>query len=275
MQRKLDLIVCWVGPVLLLFLFLISMAIPEPSGALPPPPPPKERPVRVEIIKDEPLPRPNPKPKPEPKPKPKPKPKLKPKPKPKPKPEPEPPKLKPPVDTPKPAPVDAAGESESGVLPPLHANYRTKVGFRRYSEAMQRAGADFFVTGAKPGTLLQIDLAGNDLVEVSIARLATRGYSPRTRVIDEPMLKPLLAKARESYGVPNPQVLMLVPARMERRLATALNAGLKPKSISLADVTSIKGEYFLRNGRLGLTISAIHTAKGRVPMDLVLFSRND
>lgn len=267
MLKHCDRIAYLAVPVFLLLLLVLGISAPY-NPAPPPPPPSQKRPVLVEIIREDPTPEPEPIPEPEPEPEPKPVEEPKPAPpepaEPEPVPEPEPE----PVIEPQPTTKDEVGEDNDGALPPLHADYRRRVGFRRYVEGLRLAGADFFITGAKQGTLLQIDFASGDLVEVAISRLANRGYSPRTRVIsDEPELDAIVKRARETYKVPNPKVLMLVPAKLEAQLASALRSGLHMK---LSDISSLKGEYFLQNGRLHLKITHVYSVNGNKAVDLIV-----
>ncbi len=228
-MKTIDIIAGILVIAAVVLLGVVALAGPQAT------PPPPELEVTVDIIRDEPEPQPEP-----------------------PRPEPPPPETEP-EPTPQPAPPEP--DDAPGALPPLRANYRRYVGFQRYAEGMFRAGADFYVTGAKRDTLLKINFGTGSLNETSVSTIVGRGYSPRTRVIsDEPALQQYLDLARTKHGSPDPEVILLIPQRLETRLARKLHAALKQQGARLHDVTSLRGVYRLNNNRLILHIQQAYTA---------------
>ena len=84
----------------------------------------------------------------------------------------------------------------NGALPPISANYREHLGFRRYANAMHARGARFYILGSSKKQIYEINFNSKSLNHISIADIISKNFSPRTRVIeDEPALQFFLNKA--------------------------------------------------------------------------------
>ncbi len=257
-------------PWILLLLFLVAgfilLLLARPA-TMPPlkiqpsskPKPEKLMEVEVEIETEKPEPeKPKPAPKPE---KVKPKPKSEPKPEPKPKvvkkPEPKP-KLKPEVvkkPEPKPAPAPkmakkdsepvSDGGKDSGGIPPLYANYREYLGFRSYADAMERLGGRFFVIDLGGGSkMLAIDFSYERLTPVEMKKIQRCNFSSRTRVIsDEPAVNPYLRRARNNFEFSEPEIVLLVPVSMERKIASMLRRELSGRGTTMKKISGLRGYY--------------------------------
>lgn len=172
--------------------------------------------------------------------------------------------------------VDKSGESENrnGALPPLYANYREFLGFARYASAMERAGGRFFIVSPSIKEILRIDFYRNTLSPVSVKSISSRGFSPRTRAIsDEPALAPMLRKAEKIYGVVRPEVILLVPRKLENKIALTVSEALEGKGCNIKDVSGLYGHYLVRGGNLVLNISRAESFKsvGSVKMNLNIY----
>ncbi|MBU8902629.1 MAG: hypothetical protein KOO69_07805, partial [Victivallales bacterium] len=90
------------------------------------------------------------------------------------------------------APLSSLSKKEilNGALPPISANYREHLGFRRYANAMHARGARFYILGSSKKQIYEINLSSRSLRAVSAADIINKNFSPRTRLIeDEPALQ--------------------------------------------------------------------------------------
>jgi hypothetical protein len=162
-------------------------------------------------------------------------------------------------------------ENNKGALPPLHANYREFLGFAKYASAMEKAGGRFFIISPSMKHILRIDFYRNSLSPVSIKSISSHNFSPRTRAIsDEPALAPMIRKAERIYGIRNPEVILLVPKRLENKIALMVSEELSRKGASLGEVSALYGHYMVRGGNLALNISRAESFKRRDPVRMNL-----
>jgi len=124
-------------------------------------------------------------------------------------------------------------------LPPVSANYRKYLGFKRYVEKMTELGARFFIIGSSGKKMLEIDFNNEKLVPATLRSLKNGGFSPRSRSIaDEPALSSYLTTATSQYQLDTPEVFMLVPAEFDRNIANVLRKNSLPEYCS-----ALKGYY--------------------------------
>jgi len=198
-----------------------------------------------------------PKPKVKVKPKPKPKPVTKPKPVSKPEP------VIPKVKTRK-APLSSTKTSSkdkvlNGALPPISANYRENLGFKRYANAMHARGARFYILGSSKKQIYEINLASKSLRRVSVDDIVGKNFSPHTRIIeDEPALQVFLDKARDDFRIAAPRVILLVPRQMEEKIAARLSAN----GVDLDKFDGFRGVYLMDSGHFILKIQKGFSSSG-------------
>ena len=156
-------------------------------------------------------------------------------------------------------------DSVKGVLPPVSANYRKYVGFKRYSEEMAERGAKFLIFGGSAKRLFEIDINRHTLVKINISQLVSGNYSSRSRVIvDEPALSDYLKIAKERYGITDPEVHLLVPREFESKIVK----GLQEQNIALNKVSGLKGFYaYSEQGKLTLRLNQALTDRGVLRLD--------
>lgn len=246
---------------LFIVLFLL-VNLTEPISQAPSAPAKKE--VSIDLIiekKKEAPPKPKVKVIPKPEPKPLPKPKIEPKPvsKPKvdPKPEPAVPKVKT-RQTPS-SSTKTSSKDKNGALPPISANYRENLGFKRYANAMHARGARFYILGSSKKQIYEINFVSKTLSKVSVDDIVGQNFSPRTRVIeDEPALQIFLDKARDDFNISAPQVILLVPQEMERKIAARLTAN----GVDLNKFDGFHGIYLIDSGHFILKIQKGFSSSG-------------
>jgi len=139
-----------------------------------------------------------------------------------------------------------------GELPPISANYRKYVGFNRYSEKMTQIGCRFFVIGNGIKNLYEIDFNNKALNKTIINTLKTEDYSPKSRMITgEPALNIYINAAKEKYNIDNPEIILLVPKKLERIILKKL---LK-YNLPLKKTSSLKGYYKLTSTGMVLKLN--------------------
>ena len=152
---------------------------------------------------------------------------------------------------------DLAKKTENnniGELPPISANYRKYLGFSKYAIEMNRLGAKFFIMGYNYNKMYEIDIQNNILSKVDLGNLKSGNYSSRTRVItDEPVLEKYKKIANIKYKIDNPQVIMLVPKKIEKKLLEELIENKLP----LNNVSSLKGYYKLSERGIILCLNEV------------------
>jgi hypothetical protein len=158
--------------------------------------------------------------------------------------------------------------SVNGAMPPVSANYRKYIGFKRYSEEMTKRGAKFLIFSGSAKRLYELDLQRRMLVRTDIKKLVKGNYSSRSRVIfDEPALNHYLKLAKNQYGIADPEVHLLVPREFEARIASEL----KRQNISLQNISGFKGFYaYSDQGKLTLRLNQALTDRGVVRLDLAV-----
>ena len=248
MKRNTATILVTSVSALFIVLFLL-VNLTEPVSLTPPVPPKKEVSIDITIEKKK-VEVPKPKPKVKPKAKVLPKPKSDPKPKTKPKPQ----SIKPKIKTRK-APSSSKKTNDkvlNGALPPISANYREYLGFRRYAIAMHARGARFYILGSSRKQIYEINLHSKSLHKASAKDIISQNFSPRTRVIeDEPALQIFLDKAKKDFSIAAPRVILLVPQQMEQKIA----ARLTKNGINLNEFDAFRGTYLIDSGHFTLRIN--------------------
>jgi hypothetical protein len=139
----------------------------------------------------------------------------------------------------------------NGALPPISANYRENLGFKRYANAMHGRGARFYILGSSKKQIYEINLYSKSLSKVSANDIISKNFSPRTRVIeDEPALQFFLDKARNDFSIAAPRVILLVPQQMEENIA----ARLVKNGIDFNKFDAFRGVYLISSGHFTLKI---------------------
>ena len=139
----------------------------------------------------------------------------------------------------------------NGALPPISANYREHLGFKRYANAMHARGARFYILGGSKKQIYEINLASKSLSRVSVDDIVGKNFSPRTRIIeDEPALQIFLDKAKNDFRIAAPRVILLVPQKMEEKIAARLSAN----GIDLNKFDGFRGIYLIDSGHFILKI---------------------
>jgi len=148
--------------------------------------------------------------------------------------------------------TDNNKEMIEGELPPISANYRKYVGFSRYSQKMTQIGCRFFVIGNGIKNLYEIDFNNKALNKTNINTLKTENYSPKSRMITgEPALNIYLNAAKVKYDIDNPEIILLVPKKLERIVLKKL---LK-YNLPLKKTSSLKGYYKLTSTGMVLKLN--------------------
>ncbi len=181
-----------------------------------------------------------------------------------------------PVKTVKPQPSKAPAKKEvskvaktpDNALPPVSANYRKYLGFKRYVEKMTGLGAGFYIIGSSGRKMLKIDFKHKRLIPATLKSLKSGGFSPRSRSIsDEPALHSFLKAAVSQYKLNAPEVIMLVPASFDRTITEVLRKKHLPESCS-----ALKGYY--QTGADGRMILALNEAICRTGIKKINISIN-
>jgi hypothetical protein len=155
----------------------------------------------------------------------------------------------------------------NGALPPISANYREHLGFRRYASAMHARGARFYILGGSKKQIYQINLSSRSLRKVSAADIISKNFSPRTRVIeDEPALQFFLNKAKNDFQIAAPRVILLVPQQMEQNIA----ARLVQNGVNLNKFSGFRGTYLMSSGNFTLKIQEGVSSSGRKSMNVAI-----
>ena len=145
----------------------------------------------------------------------------------------------------------SADKTVDGALPPVSANYRTHLGFRKYAAEMYKRGARFYVLGDTKKQIYEINLNARSLRKSSLKSIVAQNFSSRTRVIeDEPVLNFYRQKAVKKYKLRTPEIILLVPQRMEDKIAS----GLSSSGVKTNEFDGFKGTYYMASGSLTLKI---------------------
>lgn len=174
------------------------------------------------------------------------------------------------IPEPKPGKAPATGspsdhQLRKGALPPLSANYREHLGFRKYAEEMHARGARFYLLGSSKKQIYEIDFAAGTLRPVSANAVMSGNFSPRTRIIeDEPALQFFLDRAKHEFGVGAPQVILLVPQQLEEKIVSALTA----RGINIGSFRGFRGTYLMNSGAFTLRINEGVTNHGKQNLDI-------
>lgn len=185
------------------------------------------------------------------------------------KPKPKPKKIKAKIKTRK-APSLSKKSNEkvlNGALPPISANYREYLGFRRYAIAMHARGARFYILGSSKKQIYEINLHSKSLHAVSAKDIISKNFSPRTRVIeDEPALQFFLNKAKKDFNIADPRVILLVPQQMEQKIASRL----VKNGINLNEFDGFRGVYLIDSGHFTLRINEGVSKSSRKAMNVAI-----
>jgi hypothetical protein len=171
---------------------------------------------------------------------------------------------------PKPGKAPASGspsdkQTGKGALPPISANYREHLGFRKYAEEMSARGAGFFILGASKKQIYKIDFAARSLRPVSVKSLTSGHFSPRTRIIeDEPALQFFLDKAQKELKISAPRIILLVPQQIENKIASSLSA----RGINVNNFSGFRGSYLINSGTLTLKLNEGVSKSGKQNLDI-------
>ena len=139
----------------------------------------------------------------------------------------------------------------NGALPPISANYREHLGFKKYANAMHVRGARFYILGSSKKQIYEINFSSKSLHHVSAANIINKNFSPRTRVIeDEPALQFFCDKAKNDFHIASPRVILLVPRQMEQKIAFQL----VKNGINLNEFDGFRGVYLISSGTFILKI---------------------
>ena len=147
-----------------------------------------------------------------------------------------------------------------GALPPISANYRKYLGFRKYAELVEERGGCFIIMGGSSKNIYRINFNFRSLQKVDIGTLKKAGYSSRSRIIsDEPALDYYRNIAKEKYNLANPEVILLVPNKYENYIASVIvNSGISKNNIS-----SFKGYYKVTGSEFILLLNKVTYISGR------------
>ncbi len=153
----------------------------------------------------------------------------------------------------------------NGALPPVNANYRKHLGFRKYAGEMQRRGARFYILGSSKKQIYEINFSAKSLNAVSAASIIKRNFSTRTRVIeDEPALQFFYDKAKKDFAISAPRIILLVPRRMEQKIASGLSA----HGVNINKFRGFRGVYLIRSGNFTLKIHEGVSNTGKQKMNI-------
>jgi hypothetical protein len=131
-------------------------------------------------------------------------------------------------------------EVDYGVLPPISANYRKCLGFKVYAEKVVERGGCFIIMGGSSKNIYRINFNSGVLLKIDIDTLKKADYSSRSRIItDEPALDYYRNFAEEKYNLSNPEVILLVPNKYEKYIASVI----ADSGICTKDISSFKGYY--------------------------------
>ena len=147
----------------------------------------------------------------------------------------------------------------NGELPPISANYRKHLGFKKYAKEMTKRDALFFIHDTDRNKLYKINFLDRSIAEKDIKSIELNKYSSRSRIItDEPALDYIVNSAKKKYDIKSPEVILLVPKYLEKRILNSLNKS----SIPLNKVSQFKAYYINNTGKLTLSIhSAVISGK--------------
>ena len=153
----------------------------------------------------------------------------------------------------------------NGALPPISANYREHLGFRRYAEAMWARGARFYVLGSSKKQIYEINFSAKSLRPVSTTDIISRNFSNRTRIIeDEPVLQFFCDKAGKDYQIAAPRIILLIPQQMEQKIASRLSA----RGIDVSKFSGFRGVYLISAGNFALRINEGVSESGSQSMNV-------
>lgn len=155
----------------------------------------------------------------------------------------------------------------NGALPPISANYREHLGFKKYSGAMYARGARFYILGSSRKQIYEINFSAKSLSPVSAANIIKQNFSPRTRVIeDEPALQFFYDKAKKDLAINAPRIILLVPQQMEQKIASSL----VKNDINLNKFRGFRGIYLISSGNFILKIHEGVSNSGRQKMNIAI-----
>jgi hypothetical protein len=83
----------------------------------------------------------------------------------------------------------------------------------------------------------------------------------------------MIKKAQRIYGISRPEVILLVPRKLENKIALRVSDELSQKGSSIDEVSALYGHYMVRNGTLALNISRAQSIgrKGLIKMNLNIY----
>jgi hypothetical protein len=155
----------------------------------------------------------------------------------------------------------------NGALPPISANYREHLGFKRYANAMHARGARFYILGSSRKQIYEINFSSRSLSSVSAANIINKNFSPRTRIIeDEPALQFFHDKARNDFRIASPRVILLVPQQMEQKIASRLFS----RGINVNKFCGFRGVYLISSGNFILNIHEGVSKSGKQSMNVAI-----
>jgi len=153
----------------------------------------------------------------------------------------------------------------NGALPPISANYREHLGFRRYANEMHVRGARFYILGSSRKQIYEINFSTKSLSKVSANDIISKNFSPRTRVIeDEPALQSFCDKAKNDFHIAAPRVILLVPQKMEQKIASRLFS----RGINVNKFRGFRGVYLISSGNFTLKIYEGVANSGKQSMNI-------
>ena len=156
----------------------------------------------------------------------------------------------------------SASQRKSGGFPPIRADYRKYIGFKKYTEYMNQLGGVFILYNTDRPSYRKLDFRKNRLSEITLNELQKGKFSKRTRVIrDEPYLRNFLKGKAESGS----EVILLIPRRIETHIVQELERYFVQHNLLLEDVFSFEGYYHLSGGNIILTLrKAVEKNKKRI-----------
>ena len=165
------------------------------------------------------------------------------------------------------APSSTTSKILNGALPPVSANYRKHLGFKRYANAMYARGARFYILGGSKKQIYEINFSSKSLHKVLAKDIINKNFSPRTRIIeDEPALHFFCNKAKEMFDIVNPRVILLVPQQIEQKIASTLSVN----GIDFNKFRGFRGIYLISSGHFTLKINEGVSNSGKQAMNVTI-----
>lgn len=137
---------------------------------------------------------------------------------------------------------------DAGAFPPVFANYRRDLGFRKYAKLIERRGGVFLLYDASVKKLFRIHLHRGTLENWEASKLKNKFSSNMRSIEDEPALETYLQNR------PGAEVLLAIPLNIENAIRNKITQTANSQGIDLRKISGFSAYYSSKGGSLFLNV---------------------